>query len=321
MMISKEKLLHEAEICDFRPEILEKVMYLMRILEDINKDAYLQKRLVLKGGTALNLFYFGLPRLSVDADLNYIGDLNREIMIEERPEVEERIARICKGIGLSIYRKPSMHAGGKMIWRYPSALGNQGNLEIDLNYMYRIPLVPIAMKSSVNIMGHNISNIAVLDIHELAAGKLSALIDRGAARDVFDAHFLFHNIDLNDKLLRSLFIVYAAMSRKSDIRKFDYLKINYDETEFQNRLVPMLKKDIINEVGSIKTWSRKLMSECHTQLSRLFPLNENEQEFLTRLIDNGEIQPQLICDGVLAENVSAHPALHWAVFNAKRNSG
>lgn len=320
-MISKEKLLHEAEISDFRPEILEKVIYLMRVLEDINKDAYLQRRLVLKGGTALNLFYFGLPRLSVDADLNYIGNIEREVMIKERPEIEERIARICNGIGLSLYRKPSMHAGGKMIWRYPSALGNQGNLEIDLNYMYRIPLVPIAMKSSVKVVGGIISNIAVLDIHELAAGKLSALIDRGAARDVFDAHFLLNHMDLNDTLLRSLFIVYAAMSRKKDIREFDYQVINYDVTEFQNRLIPMLKKEFINEVGNVKLWSKKLMTECHSRLSRLFPLSEHEKEFLTGIIDKGVIQSQLIFDGEIAEKVSVHPALHWAAFNSKRRSG
>jgi predicted nucleotidyltransferase component of viral defense system len=320
MILSKERLLYEAENTGFRPEILEKVIILMRILEDINKDAYLQPRLALKGGTALNLFYFGLPRLSVDADLNYIGGIEREVMIEERPKVEERIERICKGLGLVMDRKPSMHAGGKMIWRYPSALGNQGNIEIDLNYMYRIPLVPITMKSSVDIAGEKIENIAILDIHELAAGKLSALVDRGAARDVFDAHFIFHNMDVDDELLRILFIVYAAMSRKTDIRKFDYQAIHCDETEFQHRLVPMLKKEFINDVENVKGWSKMLLKECYSQFSRLLPFSENEQNFLTRIIDCGEIQPELICDGALAEKLSIHPALQWAAFNAKRNS-
>jgi hypothetical protein len=38
----------------------------MNVLEGINANPYLQERLVLKGGTALNLFVFDLPRLSVD---------------------------------------------------------------------------------------------------------------------------------------------------------------------------------------------------------------------------------------------------------------
>jgi len=83
MILSKERLLIEASASGFRSEILEKVLVLMKLLEELHKDAYLQNRLVLKGGTALNLFHFGLPRLSVDADLNYIGHVNREIMLEE----------------------------------------------------------------------------------------------------------------------------------------------------------------------------------------------------------------------------------------------
>ncbi|MCK1643229.1 nucleotidyl transferase AbiEii/AbiGii toxin family protein [Bradyrhizobium sp. 157] len=32
----------------------------------------------MKGGTALNLFYLGLDRLSVDIDLNYVGAEDRK---------------------------------------------------------------------------------------------------------------------------------------------------------------------------------------------------------------------------------------------------
>ena len=40
----------------FRPEILEKVIRLMDLLNAIFTDDYLASRLALKGGTALNLF-------------------------------------------------------------------------------------------------------------------------------------------------------------------------------------------------------------------------------------------------------------------------
>jgi len=225
---------------------------------------------------------------------------------------------ILEKVFILMHRKPSMHAGGKMIWRYLSALGNYGNVEIDLNFMYRTSLLPISSQASVEIAGQQIHNIAVLDIHELSAGKLSALLDRGTARDIFDSHFLLHRIDLNDFELRKLFVIYAGMSRKRDIRKLNQLEIDYDEKEFQNRLVPMLNRAQINEVGHIKTWSKKLIGECHSQFFRLLPLKENELEFLTRLIDYGEIQAELISNGALAEKTSIHPALQWAAFNAKR---
>lgn len=55
MKISKQKLLREAAATEFRPEILEKVWYLMDVLDAINDHSFLKEKLVLKGGTALNL--------------------------------------------------------------------------------------------------------------------------------------------------------------------------------------------------------------------------------------------------------------------------
>lgn len=94
MILSKERLLKEKQTSGYRQEIIEKVIWLMEILNAIADDSYLSTRLALKGGTALNLFHFDLPRLSVDADLNYIGAIDRGTMLSERPEVENRIKNL-----------------------------------------------------------------------------------------------------------------------------------------------------------------------------------------------------------------------------------
>ena len=134
MEISKEKLIREATNTGFRPDILEKVWRLMAILDGINLHPFLKDRLVLKGGTALNLFFFDLPRLSIDIDLNYVGNVDREAMLVERPQVEEALERIFQQEGLSIRRIPKKHAGGKWQLRYASALGSNGNLDVDLEF-------------------------------------------------------------------------------------------------------------------------------------------------------------------------------------------
>jgi predicted nucleotidyltransferase component of viral defense system len=54
---------------------LEKVLRLRELLNEFHKHPFLRGKLVLKGGTALNLFYLGLARLSVDIDLNYIANI------------------------------------------------------------------------------------------------------------------------------------------------------------------------------------------------------------------------------------------------------
>jgi hypothetical protein len=63
MRISPEKLAAEAETTGFRPEVLEKVAHLLGLLDAIRSHPFLQGKLVLKGGTALNLFIFDVPRL------------------------------------------------------------------------------------------------------------------------------------------------------------------------------------------------------------------------------------------------------------------
>ena len=56
---------------------LEKVMRLVEILNYFHDSPLLSKSLVLKGGTAINLTVFQLPRLSVDIDLDFTVDCDR----------------------------------------------------------------------------------------------------------------------------------------------------------------------------------------------------------------------------------------------------
>jgi len=74
-----------AESTGFKAEMVEKVLQLINLLNTINAHPFLKGKWVLKGGTALNMFVFNLPRLSVDIDINYIGVLNREGMLADRP--------------------------------------------------------------------------------------------------------------------------------------------------------------------------------------------------------------------------------------------
>jgi predicted nucleotidyltransferase component of viral defense system len=214
MEISKKELLGEALKTGFRPGIMEKVWHLMAILDGISVHPFLRERLVLKGGTALNLFFFDLLRLSVDINLNYIGQLDRQEMLTESPEVEKALEAIFQREGLSIRRIPEKHAGGKWQLCNGGVLGGNGNLEVDLNYMFRVPLYEIDKKRSHSIGGRRTKEIPLLDLHELGAGKLSALFGRHASRDLFDAHQLLAKCSLDIERLRLAWLVYGAMGTK-----------------------------------------------------------------------------------------------------------
>lgn len=143
MNISQEKLLTEAQNSGFRPDTLEKVALLLGLLNSIRSHPYLKDKLALKGGTALNLFFFNAPRLSVDIDLNYVGATGRSEMLSERPKIEQALQAVFFREGFTVRRKPEEHAGGKWSLRYERTPESTGNLEVDLNYMFRIPLWPL----------------------------------------------------------------------------------------------------------------------------------------------------------------------------------
>jgi len=148
MKISPEKLSTEADSSGFRPDLLEKVAHLFGLLDAIRSHPLLKGRLALKGGTALNLFVFDVPRLSVDIDLNYVGAESREAMLEERPKIEQAMQAVFTREGFVVRRVPEEHAGGKWLLRYQSSSGQSGNLEVDINFMYRVPLWPVSTMDS-----------------------------------------------------------------------------------------------------------------------------------------------------------------------------
>ena len=121
-------------------------------------------------------------RLAVDSGCGRPGD-----DAGQRPRVEQALVQVFGRAGLVVKRTPSDHAGGKWRLSYSTALGRPGSIEVDLNFMLRTPLWPPTRRDSCAIGNLAARDILVLDDHELAAGKLVALVARSASRDLFDA--------------------------------------------------------------------------------------------------------------------------------------
>jgi hypothetical protein len=89
-------------------------------------------------------------------------------------------------------RAATAHAGGKWTFQYQTATGGNDSLQVDLNFMLRVPLWPVVLLDSRPLGPFAARGVPVLDEHELAAGKLAALLAallaRRASRDLFDAH-------------------------------------------------------------------------------------------------------------------------------------
>jgi hypothetical protein len=76
-----EGITTKLDFTGFRPEAVDKVRHLLVVLNRIDGHPYLSSRVCLHGGTALNLFFLGAPRLSVDMLDSGDSLLYRRIML------------------------------------------------------------------------------------------------------------------------------------------------------------------------------------------------------------------------------------------------
>jgi hypothetical protein len=127
---------------------------------------------------------------------------------------------------------------GSGTWRYIGANGIRGNLELDINFMIRAPLWPSVVQQSRAVGSHRTAPVRVLDLHEIAAGKLAALLSRNASRDLFDAHALLGRPDLDRAKLRLAFVVYGGLNRK-EWRTISVDDVKAAPREVQQALVPI----------------------------------------------------------------------------------
>ena len=97
-------------------------------------------------------------------------------MLDERPKIEEAIQAVFRREDFAVRRMPDEHAGGKWSLHYLSASGRNARLDVEVNFMYRVPLWPITVLDSRSLGSWRATDIPVVDHHELVAGKLSALL-------------------------------------------------------------------------------------------------------------------------------------------------
>lgn len=318
-MLSREQLQRAAAGAGYPVESYEKVYMLVQVLDGLRAHPFLGSRLALKGGTALNLFVLDLPRLSVDIDLNYVGAAELATTVAERPRVEQALEQVFGRAGLSVKRVPTKHAGGKWRPSYTTALGRPGSIEVDVNFMLRTPLWPTGPRDSHSIGGQSASRIVLLDEHELAAGKLAALVARSASRDLFDARELLRRGTLDARRLRLGFVVYGGINRE-DWRSITVENVTTTAADVDSQLVPMLRQDVRPARAGVGVWTDTLVRETRELMSAVLPLSEREFEFLDRLNGAGDIVPALLTDDPAMDAIiQSHPGLQWKAQNVKKH--
>lgn len=318
-MIGAARIRRLAAESGYREEIVEKVLYLEAILRQLALHPNLEGAWALKGGTALNLFFLDVPRLSVDIDINYVGHGELEAMQAARPAFEAAVTACCELEGCTVRRMPAEHAGGKLRLRYTAAAGGTGSLEVDVNFLLRRPLLGLEHRAPRFPPDAGAATVPLLSLEEIAAGKFTALVMRRAARDAFDA---FQLLELAPDLLdrpgfRLAFLVYAAGARQ-DVRALRPGDAVVTPVEVRNQLLPLLRVEGRPFDGDPGRLAGRLNAVCTAAGERLLAWSNREREFVDRLSDHGEIVAELITDDpALQALVREQPLLQWKALNVR----
>lgn len=149
--------------------------FMLQILKDIYSDITLSSILGFKGGTAL-MFFYDLPRFSVDLDFNLLDASKEEFVYNKVQKILEQYGRIID--------KAIKHHGPIIVLDYGAG---ERNLKVEISNRtwenhYEIK----------NLLG---INMKVMVLSYMFAHKLCALLDRNSItnRDVFDCWFFMKN--------------------------------------------------------------------------------------------------------------------------------
>lgn len=318
MLLSKERIKAEAIRTGFSEASIEKVIHLLNILNLINRDETLRKMFALKGGTAFNLFIFDKPRLSVDIDLNYIVNCDRDKMLFDQKVSMDKLENLLENEGYQVRKPRITHALVSMEINYAGLINQSNHIKLDINFMFRVPLwIPVLM-DSFPLSSIQVIDFPILDLHELIAGKLSALVDRQKARDFFDCHLLLKHQAIDFQKLRLAFIVYVAMKR--NWRELSFNIKTFNQNEFMNNLLPLIQHSSEFYKSRMADFTETLISDSQELLSTVYPFTEEETEFLDSLNLQGIIQPSLLTsDFTMQEKIKEHPGLKWKAKNVREN--
>lgn len=192
--------------------------FFVQILKDIYSDIELASCLSFKGGTAL-MFFYDLPRFSVDLDFNLL-DKSKE------KEVYEKVHKILLKYG-KIFDEAMKFYGPIIVLDY--GVGERklkveiSNRELDNHYEIK------------NLLG---INMKVMIASDMFAHKLCALLDRSEVtnRDIFDTWFFMQKQTPINK---------AIVESRMEMPLADYIQKCIDHLE------GMSDKGMLNGLGEL----------------------------------------------------------------------
>ena len=290
-------------------DTLEKVCRLRDILRFIDSSDDLRNSLALKGGTAINLLFFNLPRLSVDIDLDFAENLPRDEMLKKRERIAALIEKFMLAEGYTRSPKSKTpHSLDSLVYDYVNTGGVKDNIKIEINYSLRahmLPLQRIRLQSDIFDGDFEVLTVAPLEIY---AAKTVALLTRAAVRDLYDLNYMVRS-GLFDKnqldLYRKTVVFYLAVATQTPPQTLDLSAMEaISAQDVKTALNPVVREmDIFQLEEAKKTVAGFLQSNL--------AFTEKERMFL-QMFRKGQYRPALLsADAEMLERIKTHPMALW----------
>lgn len=310
MIISRHKLEIMSKETNFIIDNLEKVLRLSAILNYLNNDIIFERKLALKGGTAINLTAVELPRLSVDIDLDFTMNTSKEEMIETKEKFKKRLIDYMTQEEYILEDMREYFALNSFSFKYKNSAGNSDNIKIEINYLDRCHVLPLETKKiyTKNILDNY--DILTLNTIELYASKINALLSRAAPRDLYDVYVMIEkNVITNTDLLKKCLLFYNVIGGNYDIQNLSFNNIeSIDYMKYKKRLKPVLTK---NDKFNLEN-AKKIVIDY---IKKLVVFSPKEEEFLLKFQNKIYLPELLFDDENILDRIKNHPAIFWRLKN------
>lgn len=297
----------------FAPNAIDKVERLLEVLDGVSNDPHLRDSFVLHGGTALNLFYDDAPRLSVDIDLMYIADADVQAMRAARPEVDRRLRGLLEAVGYVVQGTNDEHSGQTYRVKYPGDY-----VKLDISYLARVSMLDARPRPCT--LAEPEVTFPVLDERELIAGKIKAMMERIAARDIFDLYRLGrrHPSAFEDPLTRALTIRAVSLSNPFPIvvdPAVSLGRFGSVGSDFTEPLIAMLRPTDVVPFD-------EMLTAVESWLGPLSSLTASEIEYVRLLDDEARDAPELLFSAWpdTLDRARRDPVMAWKVQNLRKRA-
>lgn len=252
----------------------------------------------LKGGSAINLFYQDMPRLSVDIDLVYTEINGRELAYERINESLSIIAKVLNQSGI--------HADVRGT-KEKKILCTQGDtiIKIEPNYTLRGTVrqpVSLGVTDKVQDM-FGFVQMNVLAFEELYAGKFCAALDRQHPRDLFDVNKFYEQESSLSEDLIQCFVVYL-LGHNRPVHELLDCEIQDQSKVFENEFVGMT-----DEPSNYAKLQDSLMRLKADLKKRLVPYLNFISDFLSLQTDFSDFP---------LPGIQNMPAIQWKIQNLEK---